>query len=1463
MTVFNYSASGILYSGITYKNTFFSSTKPTFDAGISADASISSFDKVVPTLDFSNSKNNSSSSVPTTFDSGAVLPVTFDLQDQRSLSSANKNASYSVNGSGSITISSAKIENNTESYLSSGKVVLGKIIFAYSSSSEILVNTTLLRVNELDALGNISAIQKISVVSGVTSGSLHISSAKVESNTESYVGSGTVVPAKSILPNETFDNTGTKFDDDTNKSPVFATFDKNYLAFTQFNPVTLLPLTYDSGVTSPHTFDKNDSQIIPNFGKVSISYAKYSGSGSVTLSGVRVEKNTESYSGTGTLRLSGNLTHPNIDFTPHYGRESNIGVGTYAFSISGVGSVSHPYQTPENTQLFKIGVQSIVPSERRFDETRSAFDIDGNTLPTYASFDKDYLNFAKFNVATVSPLTFDNNLYNPDFISVTETQFIPSRALESFITNPPENVELFSISGTITEKHTESYLGVGTVTFSGPYSNFKFRNSYNGSGSIVLSGVEVEKNTESYVGSGIITSGRSYIPPVPLVQTFDQTQPVFDIDGNALPTYVSFDKDYINFAKFNVDTVSPLTFDNTLRNPASVNAQLQSIPNYGLESFVVNPPENVELFSVSGSLVEKNTESYVGSGSIVLSGVEVEKNTESYVGSGTVTFSGTGIEKNTESYVGVGTVTFSGSYSNFKFRNSYNGSGSIVLSGVELEKNTESYVGSGLITVSGIVNESFGLTTYNGSGSIVLSGVEVEKNTESYVGSGIITSGTSYILPTVRTFDQTQAVFDIDGNKLPTYVSFDKDYINFAKFNVATVSPLTFDNTLRNPDSIGSQLQSLPNYALESFVANPPENVELFNISGSYSDLKFRNSYLASGSITISAAETEKYVRPYIGSGSITLSGTRVERNTESYVGSGSIVLSGVEVEKNTESYVGSGSITLSGTRVERNTESYVGSGSINVSSSLNESYTRRGYQGSGSIQLYSSKLESRAIVPLGLSVVSIVISGKPLVHPDVRIIPAETGSGQVTIYGSTFPPAVSSYRGSGTVILSGKANTFALLPIGASGGFLVYGSVNPSFTRQRYIGLGRAIFSGRSSSRKISLYTGVGRGTINLSSTSKERNTEAYFGSGSITLSGVRVEKNRENYVGLGSITISGSIVEKVVETPKPLINPVIISGTGKESFTRQRYLGIGTATFSGKDVTSRLFKSERGSGIITISSVASVAKKSVFTYSGSGDLRFLVHVSNQDYDTCDSLVITSDYQDSARFAFIANPPENVQLFNVSGSAATRRTLAFTYSGSGTVGISGFISIRKTNSVFGFGSITLGSTGGRKKIHSYNGTGNINVSSASAKSLVKKSTSSTSLFTVSGSARTGVNRLFRTSGIGTQYFSSSSAETRKLSRPSFSGIGTISISGQLVYPDIKFIPAPKGRGTINIIGSSNNKLIRRYSQTSGVLFAISNSKESYTRSTYVGVGTIYVQSTSGITVNNPYQIPRTYVWII
>jgi hypothetical protein len=148
-----------------------------------------------------------------------------------------------------------------------------------------------------------------------------------------------------------------------------------------------------------------------------------------------------------------------------------------------------------------------------------------------------------------------------------------------------------------------------------------------------------------------------------------------------------------------------------------------------------------------------------------------------------------------------------------------------------------------------------------------------------------------------------------------------------------------------------------------------------------------------------------------------------------------------------------------------------------------------------------------------------------------------------------------------------------------------------------------------------------------------------------------------------------------------------------------------------------------------------------------------------------------------------------------------------------------------------------------------------------STQSFVTIPANDTVLHTISGIAITKLGQVFENVGIGL-FDVHGSAITKKITLYTQFGIGNINIFGELVYPNIKFIPTPKGFGSFNIIGSSSNS-ISIPTLGNGTFFTISSGLESFSYSTYTGIGTIFTIPISSDVINNPFQIPNIYCIII
>ena len=112
-------------------------------------------------------------------------------------------------------------------------------------------------------------------------------------------------------------------------------------------------------------------------------------------------------------------------------------------------------------------------------------------------------------------------------------------------------------------------------------------------------------------------------------------------------------------------------------------------------------------------------------------------------------------------------------------------------------------------------------------------------------------------------------------------------------------------------------------------------------------------------------------------------------------------------------------------------------------------------------------------------------------------------------------------------------------------------------------------------------------------------------------------------------------------------------------------------------------------------------------------------------------------------------------------------------------------------------------------------------------------------LVDIDGSAETRLESDYPYVGIG-QITLSGSGST-KVERDFTDGNTVLfKLSGELLFPDVRFIPNFNGGGTITILGSGDESTTRPHKGTGG-LFGLASGLESYARTPYIGVGTIYI----------------------
>jgi len=533
----------------------------------------------------------------------------------------------------------------------------------------------------------------------------------------------------------------------------------------------------------------------------------------------------------------------------------------------------------------------------------------------------------------------------------------------------------------------------------------------------------------------------------------------------------------------------------------------------------------------------------------------------------------------------------------------------------------------------------------------------------------------------------------------------------------------------------------------------------------------------------------------------------------------------------------------------------------------------------------------------------TLTISGTPLVHPDIRLIPhygieKNIGIGttgiQFQVGVGTFPDGDGNLRdaktysnrygfqigdfnsgsGIGTIFFGDAARTRALLPyFGDPGPINVLGTGNEAYARTTYIASGSLTILGDGDTAPIQVYGYYGddrdpgtSGFITISTQTKpviEIEVDSYVGSGQITVSGTAEPILRSfGYDGSGSINVaSGAAESRVIETLDDTLTVLYnIVGAAEDSESEAIIGDTVLYDFTGA-VNVRYIPSLIGSGNVTLSGVSSTFF--IPKYDGAGTFRFVSYLCDNTYDTCDDDNITTDYGSSADIAFIANPPEDTVLYDILGSAETAETSLSVFVGVGIGNISGSVSdIKLTNVEVGQGTLLTISSVVESETNSYVGSGSISFSSEGEDSISAQTPESTVTFNIFGSSETRVESEYTAVGIGLFNFSNS-ASTAQIQVYTTISSGLFTIYGEVVEPDVAFIPAFKARGTFSIFGSAEESVTRIYQDTSGSLFKLAGGLESFSPTGYIGVGTIYTISTSALTINNPFQIPRTYTVII
>ena len=744
----------------------------------------------------------------------------------------------------------------------------------------------------------------------------------------------------------------------------------------------------------------------------------------------------------GTITILGELTHPDIDYTPHYGIEKNIGIGTTGIQISGTTSALEAFsaQTPEDTILFSFGSAAIEKFGGDPPENTQLFSFSGEIetpLRTFAEQPTGTLN--------VSGQIIERRGF--DFVG-SGSFTLSDSALEAYSAQTPEDTILFGASGNAIQKATIREVFSGILTFSGAATNEQFTGDPPeetilfvangdahttrardkvGTGLASLSGIAScrEIANYGYYGddkdpgtSGLLTisgspledpdTGVTYIPHygiesnIGVGTTGIQIEPRtrfgfntgFDADGNERGAryysnvYPRNDVAELDGGSgsggFRLNDDKELTFCRAL------------LP-YKASGLGVFSGTGNEAFCIVGYEGDAGTTFFSGAAEtrqIDVFGFYGDDADPGTTGLFTISTQTQGIVfRRSFAHLAEGSLFATGGNSDIQLTYGYQGEGQVsTLSGAAEAFGADEVQNVVLYETHGHGTESFVAQPTEDTAQFTYQGqLESERKTKSYLGQvafpaaigGAAESIERNVVGTIL-FSFDTGTTDSEVRKVDSSISVDRDDVAFNAFVKQTEDvsrTVLFDIT----NSAETVLNTLKVYDGAGSTA----------LSGAYSELKFTAAHVGLGGLAKHGVAVKKQVFGYVGEGSLnTLTGASESFARESTTG--------------TILYSATGSAT---TRVESD---FI-------------------YASAGTFLPTGAATETR-YVPLYPASGTITISGE-LTHPEIQYIPAVTAGGLSTV--------------------SGAATVANVIVPFASGRFFGIGSGDEAYARNTYVGIG------------------------------------------------------------------------------------------------------------------------------------------------------------------------------------------------------------------------------------------------------------------------------------------------------------------------------------------------------------------------------------------------------------------------
>ena len=884
------------------------------------------------------------------------------------------------------------------------------------------------------------------------------------------------------------------------------------------------------------------------------------------------------------------------------------------------------------------------------------------------------------------------------------------------------------------------------------------------------------------------------------------------------------------------------------------------------ESLGANPPESTELFKINGSANQAFAPApHIGSGqfSVFTGAAEAKANIPS--ATGLFKFIGSAVEKNAESYVGSGSLFgFVGHAEKVTY--DYNESSVVNLESLDYGFITETPINiSGSNSIFDYQNQPIS----NYANEIVSEfGVD---NPDDY---GYITQPTNYGQQK-RNYGY---ITDVE-NRFPFgrfRFSDDKAAIKASLSHVGSGSLFAFtgssETTLFAPESTGL-FKFLGSAQLKSSLSHVGSG-SLFAIIGGQESIT-QESHIGSGTLTVFGTAVERNTESYAGSGRAKVFSTPIPANRSFgyngngnlqvsrissatigfalvHVGSGSLfAIVGGQESITQEPHIGSGKITLSGAAVERNTESYAGSGRIFAFTGASE--TKSNAQSTtGLFKFFGSSPQSITPAPH-------IGSGRIFAFTGAAESTSSTltATGLFKFTGTAVERNTESYVGSGRIFTFASATEVRSNAQSTTGLFKFFGSVVEKNT-ESYVGSGRIFaFTGGAEARAIAQST---TGLFRFTGAAVERNTESYVGSGRI------FAFTGSSAVFAGTLTAQGALFRVNGEASIGFTLTEVGRGTfslrqrvsGLDAREKQRYIsGIERKTVVPKTdgalfratgvVTLFFIYGEVGSGTITLAGNARTQTKPVHV--GEGQLS--INGSAETPRTRPYIGTGSLFGlNSATTVAASRPPVSGTLFRFTGAATERNTEA--YVGSISTKLSGSANIIARLKHIGSGKTTIFGSAIEKNTESYTGSGRIFGFTGGAESIGRKLPEFKTLFKITGTGT--VRNVYSHIGTGSLFTfvskteSTSSAETKttlfkfsgsavEANTESYTGSGLIrfrtkdsilDINGKviLVSAQESFVAAPPTKTSLFKFGGAAKTERNTNWTTTGTLFGFGGGAE-------------------------------------